>query len=69
MTEDNTAGVWSSWNKLNLTNLNNRIVYDSVKSKELSFKNTPVRYFQFRVLLKSKNAYINLDSIDIEVVR
>ena len=69
MTEDNTAGVWSSWNKLNLTNLNNRIVYDSVKTRELSFKNTPVRYFQFRVLLKSKNAYINLDSIDIEVVR
>ena len=69
MTEDNTAGIWSKWNKLNLTSLNDKVMYDSVKTEKVSFNNTPVRYFQFKIVLKSKNAYINLDSIDIEVVR
>ena len=69
MTEDNTAGIWSKWNKLNLTSLNDKVMYDSVKTEKVSFNNIPARYFQFKIVLKSKNAYINLDSIDIEVVR
>ena len=68
MTEGNTSGVWSDWNKLKLTEKNGIPVYDSVRTNELSFKYTPVRYFQFKIELKSQNAYIDLDSIDIEVV-
>lgn len=69
MTENNTSGVWSEWNKLKLTIKDNKVKYDPVSTDKLTFRYTPVRYFQFKILLKSKSAYINLDSIDIEVVR
>ena len=69
MTENNTSGIWSDWNLLKLTNKNNKIVYDKINTERFSFEYTPVRYFQFKIVLKSKNAYINLDSIDIEVVK
>jgi hypothetical protein len=39
----------------------------SDKQDDYTFKYTPVRFFQFKVVLKSKNAYVHLDSIDIEV--
>ena len=68
MTEDNTAGVWSLWNKLELINMDGKVIYDSVNTEKFSFNSTPVRYFQFKIILKSRSAYINLDSIDIEVV-
>ena len=68
MTDDNTSGVWSAWNKLELTE-KNKIMFDSSRTKDLSFKYTPVRFFQFKIVLKSENAYIDFDSIDIEVVK
>ena len=68
MTEGNTSGVWSDWNVLKLTMRNGVPVYDSVKTNPLDFKYKPVRYFQFKIELKSKDAYIDFDSIDIEVV-
>ena len=68
MTEGNTSGVWSNWNQLKLVEKNGVPSYDSVKTNALDFKYKPVRYFQFKIELKSKDAYIDFDSIDIEVV-
>ena len=45
-----------------------KVVYDSKNTKVLNFKYTPVRFFQFKIVLKSKDAYINFDSLDIEVI-
>lgn len=66
MKEDNTSGVWSDWNELKLVTKNNKTML-SDKQDDYTFKYTPVRFFQFKVVLKSKNAYVHLDSIDIEV--
>ena len=66
MKEDNTSGVWSDWNELKLITKNNKTML-SDKQDDYTFKYTPVRFFQFKVVLKSKNAYVHLDSIDIEV--
>ena len=66
MKEDNTSGVWSDWNELKLVTKNNKAML-SDKQNNFTFEYTPVRFFQFKVVLKSKNAYVHLDSIDIEV--
>ena len=66
MKEDNTSGVWSDWNELKLETKNNKAML-SDKQNNFTFEYTPVRFFQFKVVLKSKNAYVHLDSIDIEV--
>ena len=69
MTDNNTSHTWMDWNELKLTiNKNNKIVYDSKNTKVLNFKYTPVRFFQFKIVLKSKDAYINFDSLDVEVI-
>ena len=68
MSEDNTSGIWSSWNKLDLIMLDDKITYDTNNLKRLSFINTPMRYFQFKIVLKSQSAYVKLNSIDIEVI-
>lgn len=65
MTENNESNVWGDWNKLELKEVNGKVVYDRVNS--LSFKYTPVRYFQFRIVLKHKDAYVKFNSLDIEV--
>ena len=68
MTDDNTSHNWMEWNKLELTIKGDKVVYDSKNTKVLNFKYTPVRFFQFKIVLKSKDAYINFDSLDIEVI-
>ena len=39
MSEDNTSGIWSSWNKLDLIMLDDKITYDTNNLKRLSFIN------------------------------
>ena len=68
MTDDNTSGIWSDWNKLELKEKDGAVVYDQVRTGTLNFRSRPVRFFQFKIVLNSKDAYINFDSIDIEVV-
>lgn len=67
MTEGNTSYIWSKWNKLELKIENGKAVFDNINTESLSFKYTPVRFFQFKIVLKSKDAYIDFDSLDIEV--
>jgi hypothetical protein len=63
--ENNTAGIWSDWNEIKMIEKNDRIILDD--ENEFTFEYKPVRFFQFKVVLKSRSAYICLDSIDIEV--
>ena len=57
--DDYSADVWQSWKKIEL-NSNLRI------KNELKFNNT--RFFRFKVLLKTGNASIKINNIDIEVI-
>lgn len=66
MTDNNASGIWTEWCKLPLVYKKDKLVYDN--NNKLSFKDTKVRFFQFKVELKSKDAYIDLNSIDIEVI-
>ena len=68
MTDGNASGIWSDWNRLKLTTKNDKVVFDKAGTGTLSFRYTPVRYFQYKIVLKSKDAYVNFDSLDIEVI-
>ena len=68
MTDNNTSGIWSDWNKLELKEKSGKAIFDQARTKTLDFRYRPVRFFQFKLVLKSKEAYIDFDSIDIEVV-
>lgn len=68
MTDNNTSGRWMDWNKLKLVTKNNKTVYDYENADPLNFKYIPVRFFQFKIELKSKTAYVNFDSLDVEVI-
>ena len=57
--DDYSADVWQSWKKIELDS--------NLKIKnELRFNNT--RFFRFKVLLKTSNASIKINNIDIEVI-
>ena len=68
MTDNNTSGRWMDWNKLELTSENGKVVLDTKRTPVANFKYTPVRFFQFKIVLKSKTAYIKFDSLDVEVI-
>ena len=68
MTDNNTSGRWMDWNKLELTSENGKVVLDTKRTPVTNFRYTPVRFFQFKIVLKSKTAYIKFDSLDIEVI-
>lgn len=60
--DDYSADVWHDWKKLNLVEYNNII-----KIKEaIKFEQT--RFFQVKIALRSSNAYIKINNIDIEVM-
>ena len=53
------ADVWMPWQKIKLT--------DNLKLKEeIIFKNT--RFFQVKVLLKTNNAFVKINNLNIEVI-
>ena len=68
MTDNNTSGRWMDWNKLELTSENGKVVLDTKRTPVTNFRYTPVRFFQFKIVLKSKTAYIKFDSLDVEVI-
>ena len=51
----NNINVWTDWKEINLT-----------KSNNITFNNA--RYFQIKILLKSKYAYVKFNNIDLEVI-
>lgn len=57
--EDYSADVWQPWKTLKIKDL--KSLYNEVK-----FYNT--RFFQVKVLLKTSNAYVKINNIDIEVM-
>ena len=57
--DDYSADVWHDWKKIELTS-------DLRIKKELRFEKT--RFFRFKVLLKTGNASIKINNIDIEVI-
>lgn len=67
MTEDNTAGIWSDWQLVPLTTENEKVHYDYKSAPIYTFRNMPVRFFQFKIKLISRNAYVNFNSLNIEV--
>ena len=57
--DDYSADVWQSWKRIELDS--------NLKIKnELKFNST--RFFRFKVLLKTSNASIKINNIDIEVI-
>ena len=57
--DDYSADIWQSWKKIELNS-------DLTMKNELVFNNT--RFFRFKVLLKTSNASIKINNIDIEVI-
>lgn len=57
--DEYSADVWHPWKKIELTK-------ELKIKKELIFKNT--RFFRFKILLKTSNASIKINNIDIEVI-
>ena len=57
--DEYSADVWMPWQKIKLT--------DNLKLKEeIIFKNT--RFFQVKVLLKTNNAFVKINNLNIEVI-
>lgn len=65
MTDNNNSGIWSDWELIPLKDVEGKIQQD--KNYNYTFENYPVRFFQFKVKLISKTAYIDLDSLELEV--
>ena len=57
--DDFSADVWHDWKKIELTS-------DYRLKKDIVFYNT--RFFKFKILLKTSNASIKINNIDIEVI-
>ena len=57
--EDYSADVWHPWETLELK-------HNQTLKNELKFYGT--RFFQIKVLLKTSNAFIKINNIDIEVM-
>lgn len=57
--DDYSADVWTPWKKIELNS-------DLSMKKEVTFDKT--RFFRFKVLLKTSNASIKINNIDIEVI-
>ena len=57
--DDYSADIWQEWKRIEL-DINHKI------KNELIFKDT--RFFRFKVLLKTSNANIKINNIDIEVI-
>ena len=57
--DDYSADVWTPWKKIELNS-------DLSMKKEITFDKT--RFFRFKVLLKTSNASIKINNIDIEVI-
>ena len=67
MEEENTAGIWSDWELVPLTCKNNKVIFDERNAPRYKFNIIPSRFFQIKIKVISQDAYVNFDSLSIEV--